>query len=554
MASPITVDVTSPVGLPDERGGPSSRLSGPGPAPSTAGDLLALVVRAAQEELGATRCSVRLLRPATTAHRVATAAALGAAPPGGCGSRLVAPLTVDGDVVGVLEVEHDSLADPACDERLLARFAALASAVLAGTGGAAARRDRALAEVDQLQHLLRGLAGAVLEGAEIDGVVARLSELSGRPVAVLDTDLRLRTWAAPPGLRLTTAPELSGGVRDLLEGLGPDRPSVLVPADRGRGVTRRHLVAALVVEGALAGYLDVIEMGRPLGSADLPAVEQAAAVISVQLLGEARAARSAARGRDDVVADLLHGSRTADDLHRLARHVGLDLRGPRLLVRLPVAPGRSAAACRAGVLVVLEELLGGPPLLFAEPDALVALVLLPDDPGPPALRGVHRALGEGMDALSGLTGLRRAVVSGVCHDVADFPGALAETRDVDGLVVALGGRTEVVPVTELNTLRLVVNGDRADVALRFAEQCIGPLRRSDESTGGDLVETLRRYLAAGAQVRATAKVLGVHENTVRYRLGRIEHVTGLDMRRFDALLAAQLAFQVDGLAAVEEKR
>ncbi|MBN9113004.1 MAG: helix-turn-helix domain-containing protein [Pseudonocardia sp.] len=399
----------------------------------------------------------------------------------------------------------------------------------------------------ELLALLRELGRAVLEGLDVEGLVDRFGTLCGRPVALLDADLRPRTWAAPAGLRLTAVPGLPDDVGADLGALGPGRPSVLLPADRARGLTRRHLVAALVVEGAVAGFLDVSEMGRPLGQADVPLVEQAAAILSVHLLGEVRAARSAARTRADVLADLLHGSRAGDDLRRLAGHVGLDLSVHRLLVRLPTAPGRSAD-CLDAVLRVLGGLVGTPVVGTAEPDAVVALLQLPGDPGPPVLRRVHRALAGGMDALAELTGSRRVVVSGVCRDAEDYPAALAETGDVEGIVAALGGHMEVVPVTELTTLRLVVNGDRADVAVRFAEQCIGPLRRSDENTGGDLVETLRSYLAAGAQVRATAKALGVHENTVRYRLGRIEHVTGLDMRRFDALLAAQLAFQVAGLA------
>ncbi|MDQ4116618.1 MAG: helix-turn-helix domain-containing protein, partial [Actinomycetota bacterium] len=188
-----------------------------------------------------------------------------------------------------------------------------------------------------------------------------------------------------------------------------------------------------------------------------------------------------------------------------------------------------------------------PPSL-AEPDAVVVLLELAPDAGPPEHRAVHHRLRAVLDAVEAITGERRAVVSGTCREPADFPAALAETRDVDAIAAALGGRADVVGVDELTTLRLVVDGGRADVAVRFAERCLGPLRRSDDATGGDLVETLRSYLASGAQVRATAKALGVHENTVRYRLGRIEHVTGLDMRSFDALLAARLAFQVDGLS------
>ena len=405
-----------------------------------------------------------------------------------------------------------------------------------------------------LARVLDGLAAAVLGGAGTDRLVSRLSGLLGLPVALLDTGLRVRTWAAPPGLRLDDPPSLSPAVAevpavvDALVGLGPARPSAVVAPCPARGVGRRHLVAALVVDGDPAGYLDVSEMGRALGPSDTVVARQAAAALSLLDLADVRAARSAARTRDDVVADLLRGSRAGPDIRRLAGQAGLDLDRPHLVVRLPVAADRSAAECRSAVTGALAPAGAEPPPSLAEPDAVVVLVELAPDAGPPEQRAVHHRLRAVLDAVAALTGERRAVVSGPCRDPADFPAALAETRDVDAIAAALGGRAGVVGVDELTTLRLVVDGGRADVAVRFAERCLGPLRRSDDASGGDLVETLRRYLASGAQVRATAKELGVHENTVRYRLGRIEHVTGLDMRSFDALLAARLAFQVDGLA------
>lgn len=416
-----------------------------------------------------------------------------------------------------------------------------------------ARHRRSLAAAEQAQRLHARLNAAVLDGAGTERLVALLGELLGRPVALLDPALGVRCWAAPAALRLAEPPSLpaaalgAAAVAEALAGLGPDHPSTVLAPHRPSGVNRRHLVAVLVVEGAVAGYLDVIEMGRALGPAERQLAEHAAGVLSLQALGEARHARAVAQARDDVLADLLRGARSAEDLRRLARHVGLDLSSPHLLVRLPLHPARSAAACRDGVVAAVGAALGATPSAVAAPGALVLVVRLPADPGPPVLAGVHRALRGALDAVAAGTGVRRAVVSRVCHDVADYPAAHGETRDVDEIVAGLGGRADVVPVTELSTLRLVVTGDRADVAVRFAQQWLGPLRRSDGATGGDLVETLRRYLESGAQVRATAKALGVHENTVRYRLGRIEHVTGLDLRSFDALLAAQLAFQVEGL-------
>ncbi|MEV1293635.1 helix-turn-helix domain-containing protein [Pseudonocardia sp. NPDC049635] len=409
---------------------------------------------------------------------------------------------------------------------------------------------------DPLARRLAGLSAAVLAGAPPGQLVTRAAELLGLPVALRGTDpQQLRCWAAPAAFRLDRAPALPAAalaVPELRRGLtrlGPGLPSVVLPPAPVHGLPRRHLLAVLMVEGETGGYLDVAELGRSLGPADAPFAEQLAAVLSVQLTGEVVTARAAARNRDDALADLLHGTRAEPDLVRLAARVGLDPAVGHVLVRFPVRTGRSASACRDGVLDALTALPGAARGALAEPDAVVTLLELPPETAPGGLRGLHDALRSCLDRVAAVTGVRRAVVSGAIREVCGYPAALAETRDVDELAAALGGSADVVPVTELSTLRLVVNGDRTAVAVRFAEQCLGPLRRNDTGTGGDLVETLRCYLAAGAQVRAAATRLGVHENTVRYRLGRIEHLTGLDMRRFDALLAAQLALQVEVLAA-----
>ena len=43
---------------------------------------------------------------------------------------------------------------------------------------------------------------------------------------------------------------------------------------------------------------------------------------------------------------------------------------------------------------------------------------------------------------------------------------------------------------------------------------------------GDLMRTLDAYWATGTSIEATARRLFIHANTVRYRLGRVEDLTG----------------------------
>jgi hypothetical protein len=63
-----------------------------------------------------------------------------------------------------------------------------------------------------------------------------------------------------------------------------------------------------------------------------------------------------------------------------------------------------------------------------------------------------------------------------------------------------------------------------DTARRLVASRLGPLLDRPA-----LVETLRAYLAAGLSVRGTAAALGVHHNTVAYRLRTIRERTGRDL-------------------------
>lgn len=57
---------------------------------------------------------------------------------------------------------------------------------------------------------------------------------------------------------------------------------------------------------------------------------------------------------------------------------------------------------------------------------------------------------------------------------------------------------------------------------QLAEQIYAPLVEA----GGDLVATLTEFLAQGGSIEATARAKYIHPNTVRYRLKRIQEVSG----------------------------
>lgn len=96
----------------------------------------------------------------------------------------------------------------------------------------------------------------------------------------------------------------------------------------------------------------------------------------------------------------------------------------------------------------------------------------------------------------------------------------------------------------------------APVLEDFRDRLLGPLADYDEHNDSELLPTLQSFLACDGSWVACARRLFVHVNTVRYRISRIEAITGRNLSalpdRVDFFLALQgaLAYSTSALAAV----
>jgi DNA-binding PucR family transcriptional regulator len=101
---------------------------------------------------------------------------------------------------------------------------------------------------------------------------------------------------------------------------------------------------------------------------------------------------------------------------------------------------------------------------------------------------------------------------------------------------------------ELDLLRFLI-GPRDETDLeQFVHQVIGPLIVADLARTSDLVKTLRGYLDANCSQAEAAQRLFVHYKTMRYRLERIQQLTGLDLHRHADRVRADLALRIHELA------
>ncbi|WP_169815647.1 PucR family transcriptional regulator [Nocardia inohanensis] len=122
--------------------------------------------------------------------------------------------------------------------------------------------------------------------------------------------------------------------------------------------------------------------------------------------------------------------------------------------------------------------------------------------------------------------------------IAASTAAAAAARDDDGAVSVL--------VADIDSAVGLFTAVPGGLQRRFAERVLGPVVEYDRRHGGGLLETLEVFLGCEGSWRLAAERMHLHLNTVRYRMGRVEELTGRDLGRLDDRLDLYLAMRTLG--------
>jgi hypothetical protein len=120
-------------------------------------------------------------------------------------------------------------------------------------------------------------------------------------------------------------------------------------------------------------------------------------------------------------------------------------------------------------------------------------------------------------------------VSGPVRSPTDLGGAMRQIAFLCGIRqggAIDGGIARFDDVSRLGVMRLLYELWGTPLLDEFVETMIGGLIREDRR--GLLRQTLRRYLAFGGTQRPTAESLGIHRNTLTYRLRQIRAQLDVD--------------------------
>ncbi|MBI2799629.1 MAG: helix-turn-helix domain-containing protein [Gammaproteobacteria bacterium] len=395
-------------------------------------------------------------------------------------------------------------------------------------------------KLERAMHIHAVLTRTVQEAHGIDRLCTTLSELLQRPVLVLDA---MRRAMADAGW-------LAGGTATAA------RAAVaLAPSSSLQRVTREvsgpelHLNAVAIMLGAhAAGFIVVEDGGAPLDAIDRKAIEQAATVFAVEILQERSAFEAERRVAGDLLGDLFETEVTGEVALAILKRLGFTTKGPWRVARIALISAEEETALEPQVRRAISATLKQQELSAALlPWRNGFVTVLPASAAerlqtPAAERAFGRALranAPGAPALALRVGIGRAE-SAATALAWSLHSAEQALRAAQRLQIA-----RPVFFEDLGVYRLLLSPNHGTDHAEFVETVLGRLYRADAtSRRAVLMPTLEVLVAHDFNLAEAARSLGLHLNTIKYRVKKLAELLGGDPARGERRLEIELALKV----------
>ncbi|MYM25595.1 hypothetical protein GTP46_23465 [Duganella sp. FT135W] len=385
----------------------------------------------------------------------------------------------------------------------------------------------------KLHHALavhRRLSEITLAGGGLNGVLDAVSSLTGRAVAVVGRWDGLMGWShawtgltPPPNERLL---------------------AVTAPcADDGWWMVPLHgtewLIAAIGKE--------------PLSPLDEVTFNEARSAIALEVFQQRSRGQADVRMKEELL-EVIVASTDAEASRALiprAAALGWSIEHARIAVRIRLTPANGAAISDVDLHTQRNSILRACIRMLSEWDRAGAaamlnggLTYLPSDGTDKHLPKLKKRLGEIVDRALDNTGWHCRV--GIGSAAEALHGLQTSLTQADAAIAVAASLPELGVIVEYERVALsalLLQFGASDNVQAWQRKVIGALMTA-EAQRADLVTTLDVFLDSGESQKQTARLLGIHPKTLKYRIDRITTLLGIDPLKSEHRLSMHLAVKL----------
>ncbi|MGI8460769.1 MAG: PucR family transcriptional regulator ligand-binding domain-containing protein [Solirubrobacterales bacterium] len=371
--------------------------------------------------------------------------------------------------------------------------------------------ERGLALQERLERL-------VIDGRGLDAILAAIGSAVGGSALLLDANGVALSVASPPGLGARPLDVISAEVEART---GAGRIAPFSPEDP----SLPSMVLAPLPDGdrpAARTWLAVAKTSGELTDLDRLIARQAAIAVALEIMRDRAVRETERRLAGDVLSEALSGRLDDAEVRGRLRPFGIGAEAAVLVFELE-QPSRAADE--------LEAALDG--------EGVAALVATSSAARKELLCAV-------VDAGAGdPVGLARTARAAIARDgatvraAASRPGSAGAVRHafhearcaLEATSLANGDAPEVASHRDLGAFTLLLALQDDEALRHYSESLLAPIEATDGEYGGELLRSLEAFIEQNGQWERAARELYCHRHTLRYRIRRVEELTGRDLSR-----------------------
>jgi PucR family transcriptional regulator, purine catabolism regulatory protein len=263
-------------------------------------------------------------------------------------------------------------------------------------------------------------------------------------------------------------------------------------------------------------WIVAIRDGGGLGEFERLILQQAVTVVALELMRRRVVRDTERRLAGDVLHEVIEGVLDESELRGRLRPFGVGEQAAVLVFGLPEPAGAEEALERT-----LSE--AGVQGLVATRDELLCAIVdgSAGDPLELAAR-VRAVLAEEHGAVRA-AGSRVADTGGLRRSFHEARYALEATSMLDG------AGPEVASWQDLGALQFLFSVQDDEALRLYTDSVLGPIESGEGEYGGELLRSLEAFVEHNGQWERAARELFCHRHTLRYRIRRVEQLTGRDL-------------------------
>jgi purine catabolism regulator len=386
--------------------------------------------------------------------------------------------------------------------------------------------QRSIAAQERLQRI-------VLSERGLEAIVGALANLVGGTALVYDGRGERQ---AMRGFRRELDPEVADALGAELrerarrgdgKSFVPSHPDVAprglaLPVGAGEAPDRGSVPAA---------WLVAVKDSGGLAEIDRLILHQAVTVVALELLRRRVADSTERRLAGDVLTAVVSGELEGAELGRRLEPFGLGGRVSALVLAPVERTGLQACETALAEALRAEAVSG-----LVAVSGRFACALLPAFLEDELFELSERLVERAADALGGarpLAGAGRAVPVGRAREAYHEARCALEARELGPPANGNGrngtGQGAVATYRDLGSFQLLLSLQDSDALRLFCESLLGPIENGEGHYGGELMRSLEAFIECNGQWESAARRLYCHRHTLRYRIRKVEELTGRDL-------------------------